>query len=72
MDFFVRCVQELLNFDWNFVFSDKFLGYGILIFWVVFPLFIFVFVNIFLFFMDYSDFKDWRKEQNEKSKKEEI
>lgn len=59
-------IGEFLNFDWNFVFSDKFCFYGCLIFWFFIPFIIFVVVNIIFFFIDYSDFKDWREEQNKK------
>ena len=70
MDFDI--IGEFLNFDWNFVFSHKFCVYGVLCFWIVIPCFIVSLVDIIIFFIDYADFRNWRKEQNEKAKKEEV
>lgn len=68
MDF--DMIGEFLNFDWDFVFSNKFCFYGVLVFWFFLPCFVFissmVVANIICYFMDYSDFKAWRKEQNKK------
>lgn len=72
MDFIEAIIEEFLNFDWNFVFSGNFWFYGILCFWIFIPCLVVIFVDIVIFFIDYVDFRNWRKEQNEKAKKEEI
>lgn len=55
------------NFDLNFVCSDKFLAYGMFIFYFVFPFLIFALVHVVLFIFDYSDFIEWKKEQEKKT-----
>lgn len=68
MDFYFKCINELLNFEWDFVFSEKFLGYGIIIFWFVFPIIIYFFVQIVIFLIDYREFRLWKSEQEENLK----
>ena len=68
MDFYFRCIHELLNFDWDFVFSAKFLGYGFLMFWFVFPIICVLVVYIVIFFLDYREFRLWKSEQEENLK----
>lgn len=72
MDLFIAIIDEFLNFDWNFIFSDKFWFYGILCFWIVVPCLVVSLVDIIIFFIDYAEFRNWRKEQDEKAKKKEI
>lgn len=60
-------VEIFTNFDLNFALSDKFLVYGMFIFWFVFPILILLFVHVVLFFVDYSDFIEWKKEQEKKT-----
>lgn len=70
-DVYVKFIS-LLDFNrfWNYVTSSEFIVYSFFVYCCILPLFIFIAVYIIDFFIDYSDFKKWRKEQKQKEEEQ--
>lgn len=49
--------------DWDFLASDKFMAYGLILFYFVIPLCIVIFFYIIRFIFEYSEFRDWKRQQ---------
>ena len=64
---------SLLDFNrfWNYVTSAEFIVYSFFAYCCILPLLIFIVVYIMNFFIDYSSFKKWKREQKQKFEEEE-
>lgn len=52
-----------MNDIFNFLISDRFLFWGFTIFYIILPFIFFILLCIFHLFVDYSEFKEYKKEK---------
>lgn len=71
MDFFIKAIYELCHFDFNYIMSAKFWGYGVLVFFIMIPFAILIVAGLFCFLdfiidfvFDYQEYKAWKISKN--------